>query len=87
MIEKPESVIGNTTEASIKSGIFYGYTGLVDGILGRMFSEIGTRHKVIATGGFASLIAGQSKLVDTVDENLTLEGLRALIEKTSNASM
>ena len=86
-IEKPESVIGNTTEASIKSGVFYGYIGLVGGILERMFSEIGSRPKVVATGGFASLIADQSLLVDTVDENLTLDGLRALSEKTSNAAM
>jgi type III pantothenate kinase len=84
-IEKPESVFGNTTEGSIKSGVFYGYVGLVDGILERMFSEIGSRPKVIATGGFARLIADQSKLVDTVDENLTLDGLRSLVEKTSNA--
>jgi len=86
-IKKPESVIGNTTESSIKSGVFYGYMGLVDGILERMFSEIGTRPEVIATGGFASMIAGQSELVDTVDENLTLDGLRSLIQETSNARM
>jgi type III pantothenate kinase len=86
-IERPEGVIGNTTEASIKSGVFYGYIGLVNGILERLFTEIGARPKVIATGGFASMIADQTKLVDTVDENLTLDGLRALIEKTSNARM
>lgn len=86
-IEKPERAVGNTTEASIKSGIFYGYIGLVDGILERLFSEIGTTPNVIATGGFASLIADQSTLIDTVDENLTLNGLRALIEKTSYSRM
>ena len=86
-IEKPKSVIGNTTESSIKSGVFYGYVGLVDGILERIFFEAGARHRVIATGGFASMIADQGALVDTVDENLTLDGLRVLIEKTSNAAM
>ena len=83
-IEEPDSVIGNTTESSIQSGVFYGYVGLVEGILERFFSAIGTRPDVVATGGFASIIARHSSLVNIVDENLTLDGVRYLSETTSN---
>ncbi len=86
-IERPDRVIGNTTEASIKSGVFYGYVGLVDGLLERILSEIETSPQVIATGGFASLIASESRLVTTVDENLTLEGLRRLADEALTAEM
>lgn len=77
-IEKPSSVFGNTTIGSIQSGIFYGYIGLVEGILTRMIREIGETPKVIATGGFAKLIAENCELIEIVDENLMLDGLRLL---------
>lgn len=77
-IEKPDRVIGNTTVDSIRSGIFYGYVSLVEGILRRMTTELGAASSVVATGGFAKLIAGESMLVNVVDDNLLLNGLYEL---------
>ena len=79
-IKKPESVIGNSTIKSIESGIYFGYVGLVDGIIERMCGELGEVPKVVATGGFAKLIAESSGKVDVVEENLMLEGLRLIYE-------
>ena len=80
-IKKPPQVIGNTTTNSIQSGLYYGYAGLVDGILRRMIAELGEKTSVVATGGLASLIAEASELIETVDDTLTLEGLRLIHEK------
>jgi type III pantothenate kinase len=80
-IRKPETVIGNSTVGSIQSGIFYGYVGLTEGILKRMIDELGEKPKVVATGGFASLIAENCDLIETVDENLMLDGLRIIHKK------
>ena len=80
-IVKPESVIGNSTEKAIESGIYFGYIGLVDGIIERMIGELGEKAKVVATGGFANLIAESSVKIDVVDDNLLLEGLRLVYEK------
>ncbi len=80
-IKKPETVIGNSTVASIQSGVFYGYIGLTEGILKRMMTELGEKPKTVATGGFAKLIAENCELIEIVDENLLLEGLRLMVEK------
>ncbi len=80
-IKKPATVIGNSTVGSIQSGIFYGYIGLTEGILRRMIDELGEKPKIVATGGFAKLIAETSELIEIVDENLMLEGLRLIVER------
>lgn len=80
-IEKPDAVIGNSTVSSIQSGIFFGYIGLVDGIIEKMIVELNEKPKIIATGGFSDLISKHSEFIEIVDENLTLKGLMMIHEK------
>lgn len=82
-IRKPEKVFGASTVSSIQSGLYYGYVGLIDGILRRMISEIGDHPKIIATGGYASLISQDSEFIETVDDTLILKGLRLIHQKIS----
>jgi type III pantothenate kinase len=77
-VKTPESVIGNTTITSIRSGVFYGQIAIVEGIIDRIKKEMGDTPKVIATGGFASSIAENTDRFDLVDENLLLDGLHLL---------
>ncbi|HKC63692.1 MAG TPA: type III pantothenate kinase, partial [Pyrinomonadaceae bacterium] len=82
-IKRPETVIGSSTVGSMQSGLYYGYIGLVDGILKRMLEELGASTRVVATGGLASLIATGSEYISTVDPTLTLEGLRLIYDRNS----
>src|SRR5699024_2946875 len=72
-IEKPDSVVSNSTVGAMQSGVYYGYIGQVDGIVKRIKAENNTKAKVIATDGFASLIAKGSETIDYVDTHLTLK--------------
>jgi len=80
----PPAVIGRNTTASMQAGLVYGYVGLIEGIVERMKKELGDGARVIATGGLAELIAAQTTVIDTVDQRLTLDGLRIIHE--SNAA-
>jgi type III pantothenate kinase len=84
-IRKPARVIGSTTVGSLQSGLYYGYLGLVDGILERLLEEMGKEAAVVATGGLASLIGTGSKYIKHVDDLLTLDGLRLMWERNSTA--
>jgi len=81
-IRKTAHVIGTNTVHSIQSGLYFGYVGLVDGILERLLVEMGT-SKVIATGGLAPLIGGGSKYITAIDDLLTLEGLRIIWDRNT----
>jgi type III pantothenate kinase len=85
-IRKPAKVIGTSTVTNLQSGIFYGYIGLVDGILARIVEELrpqshGSPPKIVATGGLANLIADDSKYITRVDHLLTLDGLRIIYQR------
>jgi type III pantothenate kinase len=80
VIERPKKVIGTSTVEAMQSGIFYGYAGLVDGLIDRMREAMDETPRVIATGGLAFLMQHASKYISEVDENLTLDGLRILYE-------
>jgi type III pantothenate kinase len=82
-IRKPQQVIGTTTVGSMQSGLFYGYLGLVDGILERLVAELGPSTKIVATGGLASLFGSSSKYITSVDDLLTLDGLRIIWERNA----
>jgi type III pantothenate kinase len=85
-IKKPARVIGTSTVTNLQSGIFYGYIGLVDGILARIVEELradapSAPPKIVATGGLANLIADDSRYITRVDHLLTLDGLRIIYQR------
>jgi type III pantothenate kinase len=80
-ISEPRSLIGKTTDASIQSGIVYGFAAQVDGICRRLRAELGDGLRIIATGGLARVIVGFTETIDEVDDLLTLKGLRLVYER------
>lgn len=80
-LARPRRVIGKNTIDHMQSGLFYGYAGLVDGLVTRLAAEMGLKPKVVATGGLAGLIAEAATSLEVVDAHLTLDGLRMLWER------
>lgn len=86
-IGRPQSVIGRGTVAAMRSGIFWGYIGLVEGIVARIKTEFGAPMKVVGTGGLAPLLAEGTDIIERIDPELTLEGLRMLAGRNPHPSL
>src|SRR5262245_13137068 len=85
-VRKPDRVIGRTTVGAMESGLFFGYVGMVEGLVRRMTAELGGNALCVATGGLAAVIAPETQLIDHVDIDLTLHGLRIVWERNSTAA-
>ncbi|MFA4967055.1 MAG: type III pantothenate kinase [Candidatus Margulisiibacteriota bacterium] len=77
-IKPPKNIIGNSTVEAMRSGLVYGYASLVEGMISRFKNKIGRRAKVVATGGYAKLIAKYARGIDIIDIDLTLKGLNII---------
>ena len=77
---RPKQVIGRSTISAMQSGIVFGYIGLIEGMVQRIEQELGSKTKVIATGGYAQLLAEETPAIDIVNSDLTLVGLRLIYE-------
>jgi type III pantothenate kinase len=94
-IKRPAKVIGTNTVGHLQSGLYFGYIGLVDGILERILAELkqgeptesepGEQPQIVATGGLARMIAEDSRYIQEIEEWLTIDGLRILFERNRNA--
>lgn len=82
---KPKQVVGRNTVHAIQSGLFFGYVALVDGLVQRIQKENRVKARVIATGGFATLLAPSSETIEEVDEFLTLRGLQLVYERNAES--
>jgi type III pantothenate kinase len=80
-VRKPSRVIGSTTVGAMESGLFWGYVGMVEGLVRRMTGEVGGGAVCVATGGLAEVIAPETPLIHHVDADLTLRGLRIVWER------
>lgn len=77
-LARPRKAIGNNTLAAMQSGIIFGYAGLIEGIVTRIQEELGEKATVVATGGYASIIAGETRVIDKVNPHLTLIGIKTI---------
>jgi len=86
-IKRPAKVIGTNTVGHLQSGLYFGYIGLVDGIIERIMKELGSEQKprIIATGGLARMVSEDSRYITDIDDLLTIEGLRILFERNRGA--
>ena len=83
-IRRPPAVVGRSTVPAMQSGVFWGYVGLIEGLVQRIRAERGEAMEVIATGGLAPLMAEATEAISRVDPDLTLWGLRLIYRRNSN---
>jgi type III pantothenate kinase len=77
-IGRPQAVIGRNTVAAMQAGVYWGYVGLVEGIVARISGEYGAPLRCVATGGLAPLFSGGTTVIQHIEPDLTLDGLRML---------
>jgi type III pantothenate kinase len=77
-LARPKKAIGSNTQAAMQSGLIFGWAGLIEGILRRVQAELGEKATVVATGGYAGIIARETKAIDEVNPNLTLIGIKVI---------
>jgi type III pantothenate kinase len=77
-LTRPKRAIGTNTVTAMQSGIVFGYVGLIEGVVARIRKELGEKARVIATGGYAEMIAEETPVIEVVDPDLTLVGLRLI---------
>ena len=82
-ISRPKKVIGDSTESAMQSGIYWGYVGLIEGVVSRIKSEHGKSMKVLCTGGLAPLFYDAIEQIEFLEPNLTIEGLNIIYKKNS----
>jgi type III pantothenate kinase len=80
-IGRAQAVIGRSTVPAMQSGIYWGYVGMIEGLVARIQGEFGAKLKVIATGGLAPLLAEGTTVIERIDSDITLDGLRMLAER------
>jgi type III pantothenate kinase len=85
-VRKPRRIVGQTTVAAMQSGLFYGYVGMVEGLVRRMGAELGGNAICVATGGLAPVIAPETSLIEHIDPDLTLHGLRIVWERNQSTT-
>jgi type III pantothenate kinase len=85
-LARPQRVIGRNTIACLQSGAFWGHVGLVEGVIRRIQEELGGQATVVATGGLATVIAPETRLIDQVDPHLTLDGIRLVWERNQEGT-
>ncbi len=82
-IGRPQAVIGRSTVPAMQSGIYWGYVGMIEGLVARIRAEYGHPLKVLATGGLAPLLAEGTTVIERIDPDLTLDGLRLLAARNA----
>jgi type III pantothenate kinase len=80
-IARPQAVIGRSTVPAMQSGVYWGYVGMIEGLVARIKTEFGAPMRVIATGGLAPLFSEGTLVIEQIEPDLTLEGLRLLAER------
>jgi type III pantothenate kinase len=84
-IERTERIIGKSTVPAMQSGLFWGYVGLIEGLVARIRSEFGQPMSVVATGGLVPLFAGATPAIENIDQDLTLWGLYLIHKRNTNS--
>ena len=82
VVEKPKQVIGTNTVACMHSGVFWGYVGLIEGIVARIKAEFGKPMKVISTGGLAPVFDGSTSVIEQIVPDITARGLVEIFRRS-----